>query len=499
MDFRYVLKESWPLLGWLVHCSKGDRSATVYHGSGVETNSDWFCEAVWDAPFLDGGFDATDIIAGSGACIRGDSIVFVPSGTTVDRIQWIEDEHSIYVSNSLICLLAFIDAAVDPIYRQYATDANSITAGLSGYKSTLQTSRGDIRLVYFNNLIWDRNGCRIQSKPGLGRDFSSFEKYHEFLKRSMAALMNNLSSQARKFVLKPLGTLSSGYDSTTIAVLGKQYGLEEVITFQRSRGGDDDSGAAAAKRLNLRVHSVDREEWRKIKFAEVAFIASYSSAEDMVFLAAEKHLHGRVLLTGYHGDKVWDKNTPYLSDQIVRGDPSGLALTEYRLSAGFINCAVPFFGTRQIRDIHAISNAQVMKAWDVPGDYSRPICRRIAEEAGLLRESFGISKKAVTVSGSDSFDPTGNFLTADAQADYLHWLSTHRMNWFRRLKMPPIPNAKVNFLVNSLFMRLSDMTRWIARTTPLWRCVSDSEFQPRYLSRYLFPWAADRMKQRYRP
>ena len=245
------------------------------------------------------------------------------------------------------------------------------------------------------------------------------------------------------------------------------------------------------------MHNIDRDAWRQKVCPEAPFIASYSSAEDIIFLGADQHLHGKVLFTGYHGDKVWDKLTAYISDKIVRGDPSGLALTEYRLHAGFINCAVPFWGTRQIRDIHAISNSQVMKPWDVPGNYSRPICRRIAEEAGLPRESFGIKKKAVTVAGWDVFHEGGNFLTPSSQEDFLEWIGQHRAAWLKHGRVPPIPSIKVNFLVNGFFMLSSEIKRWIASKTPLWRVLGDPNYRQHYLNLYLFPWAVDRMKRCY--
>jgi hypothetical protein len=72
-------------------------------------------------------------------------------------------------------------------------------------------------------------------------------------------------------------------------------------------------------------------------------------------------------------------------------------MTEFRLSVGFINCAVPFWGARHIHEIVAISRHPSMKPWDVPGDYSRPICRRIAETAGIPREAFGRKKMAGSI------------------------------------------------------------------------------------------------------
>ena len=60
-----------------------------------------------------------------------------------------------------------------------------------------------------------------------------------------------------------------------------------------------------------------------MEFAEVPFIASYSSAEDIIYRGAEPRLRGCVLLTGLHGDNIWDKLNTHLNDQIVRGGPRG--------------------------------------------------------------------------------------------------------------------------------------------------------------------------------
>src|SRR5262249_2283017 len=133
--------------------------------------------------------------------------------------------------------------------------------------------------------------------------------------------------------------------------------------------------------------------WRRRPFAEVPFIAANARGEDVQYAAAEQLLGGRVLFTGYHGDKGWAKDTNALGPDIVRGDMSGLSLTEFRLKAWFLKCPVASWGVRQIEQIHTISNAAEMAPWDVPGDYSRPICRRIVEDAGVAREAFGQAKR----------------------------------------------------------------------------------------------------------
>jgi hypothetical protein len=92
-------------------------------------------------------------------------------------------------------------------------------------------------------------------------------------------------------------------------------------------------------------------------------------------------------------------------------------MTEFRLSAGFINCAVPFWGARHIHKVVAISRQPAMKPWDVPGDYSRPICRRIVESAGVPRDAFGRRKLAVSVMET--------VLCDSSRPDYGRWCARH--------------------------------------------------------------------------
>ena len=411
MRLEYRLEPSWPVQAWLAEC--GSDRVLVRHGRRVETRKDWFCEAVWDGPFEQGGFDLTDVVAGSGGRLRGDAVTFVPAGSTLDRLQSIVvppqngTPSRLLVSNSLACLVAAAGARVRPTYRYYKRDLQSIVRGLKKYKRTLDTSQGSVRLWYFHNVRWDGASLVEVEKPGDGRDFGSFEKYHDFLTRSIRAVTDNAADPARAHAFGLLATMSSGYDSTTVATLAAPYGLRDVVTFDQARGGDPDSGEVAARHLGLNLHVARRDGWRHERLEEdlpdVPFLTADGHGEDRFFLGARHHLRNKVLLTGYHGDKIWSKS-PYNGDslephpEIKRGDASGLSHTEFRLSAGFINCPVPFWGCRQIHEVVAISRDRSMKPWDVPGDYSRPICRRICETAGIPRDGFGVSKRAGSVS-----------------------------------------------------------------------------------------------------
>lgn len=465
----------------------------------MEVAEDWYCEAVWAGDFQSGDFDQTDVVAGSGGRIRRGVVAFVSSGSTVDRLQSLEAGGLVWVSNSLACLMATVGASVDPAYGGYYRDASSIIEGLDRYKRTVSTSVGEVQLTYFDNLAWDGSQLRLHRKPDERRDLSTFAAYRAFLAANLQAVAGNLASRGRKSPLRMLGTLSSGYDSTAISTLAKPFGLTEVITFDQARRGGDDSGEGVARILGLQAHRIGREAWRAVDFAEVPFIASYSSGEDVVFRGAEALLGGRVLITGYYGDKMWSRLAKSLSEQIVRSDPSGLALTEYRLWVGFIHCTPAVWGVKQAREVNALSNSPEMKAWDFGAGYSRPFCRRVGEEAGIPRHAFGVRKRAVTVNPYAGWDTRINrdLLTGAALADYLGWIGRHRSAWLKRGRIPPIASSRLNFYVNALHMRSVDATNSLSKVPLLWRFAKNRVYAPQYLNRYLFPWALHRAMKRY--
>jgi hypothetical protein len=401
MRLQYRLEPAWPVQSWLAECH-ADR-VIVRHGRRVETRPQWFCEAAWDGPFEHGDFDRTDVVAGTGGRLRGDAVVFVPTGSTTDRLASIDlpsNERSggqTLVSNSLACLLRVAGANPSPTYRHYRRDIQTIIRGLERYKKSIDTSEGPCRLWYFHNLRWDGRGLSLVEKPEPERDFSAYEPYIEFVTSALRAVARNAGDPGRRHAIGLVSTMSKGYDSTAVTTLARDVGLQRILTVAASRHGNNDSGEEVAGHLGLETVIIDRERWKQYSFPEVPFLAIGGENDDRVLLSAEEHLRGNLVFTGFHGDKIWGKS-PYGPDsllphpEIKRGDISGLTQTEYRLSAGYINCPVPFWGCRKIHEVVRISRDPSMRPWDVPGDYSRPICRRIAETAGVPREAFGIQK-----------------------------------------------------------------------------------------------------------
>jgi hypothetical protein len=503
----YRRKDRWPPLSWVAELPRGESTVTICHGNGIEIRPDWFCEAIWDGTFAAGGFDRTDLVAGSGGRFRDDKLQLVSSGSTVDRLQFLELPDRVLVSNSLVCLLAYADLSLHPTYRGYATACFSVIRGLDHYTRSIPTTRGSIEFCYFDNLVWDGTSLSRTSKPNANRALSSFTDYRSFLTSALERMFSNMRADERSQQYDPIGTLSTGYDSTFATVLTRPLGLRQVICFEGLE--KQDSGADNACLLGVTPTVVPVEAWRSLTMPEIPFIAGDGIGEEVHFSSVEGMLRQRVLVTGYHGDKVWEKDTPYTAPTLVRGDLSGLSLTEFRLWAGFIHCPIAFFGARQVRDIKRISNLPDMAAWDTGRHYSRPICRRVIEEAGVPRSAFGIRKNYA----SRWFAVNPLYMTEGSTSSYLSWLRAQRKEWLKKGRLPPLRNLRydrwrihaVQFLGETLvkvpgYYHLGLNRRKSFQLLTNLDVNDRREDFPLYgFRRYVMPWAVEKAKRRYAP
>lgn len=472
------------------------------HGPGVETRPDWFVEGVWDGDFNAGDFDLTDLVFGSGARLRDGRLTFVSSASTVDRLQWLEVGDRRYVSNSLPCLLAVGGVDVVSHHLGYPDLFRTIIQGVDRYERVVPTQTGTLRLCYYRNLVWDGGALREVDKPQVVRDFSTFKVYRAFLGASMSALATNMRAPQRVQRYELVSALSSGYDSTTAAVLGRECGMRQAFSFRTARGGELDHGQAVADALGLDLAFVDRTAWRADGAVEIPYLAASALGPDVLFSSARQHLQDRVLLTGFHGDKVWGKDTVALGPDIVRGDASGLSFTEHRLALGCIHLPVPFLGVRQIRDVHRLSHSDAMTPWDVPGDYSRPVGRRIVEEAGVPREAFGIRKKAAT----NLFRQGEARLTDASLRMYYDWLRSHRDEWVHAGLAPPAVPGSLYVAASKRLYLLGRIRRVLQAVVPVSIAQRMAEAETRLQRRvtrdlnvidHVFPWAVAAAAARY--
>jgi hypothetical protein len=421
--FKYQVENNWPPLAWLALCTDGDKTVIIRHGSGVDTKPDWFCEAVWDDEYSDGGFDHSNSMFGSGGRSRSMQINFATSSFPADRLQYIKINETIYISNSLVCLAASLDLHVDPWYPWYYEDFFSIADGLHDYKTCINTDIGEVYFIYGKNLSWDGKQLSSYEKPKSTLCFHDFGSYQNFLTSTLKRLLSNMQSAERPFIYDSISTSSSGYDSLAVTVLSRQLDTQQVICVPDDRIGYDDSGIELIQQLGMEALTIKRDAWRKEPYAEVPFIASDACGRDAWLYSAREHLSHKLLLTGYFGDSAWrtaDKKDG--KSAFTMGSPGGISMTEFRLQYGFIHCPVPYLGIEHIDVIRAIASSDEMQPWVLNKRYDRPIPRRIIEDAGIKRGSFGTRKTAVNVHlfRRKEFD---RFLAGTPSfRDYMQWI-----------------------------------------------------------------------------
>jgi hypothetical protein len=385
-----------------VEITRGADEVLVLHGSQVETGDDFFVEGAWSEPFREIEFPRSSIFMGSGGKILDGALILCSPTHTAERLHLLRQEDRLLVSNSMTFLLERAELSLDTSYIAYHSDLISIIGGLEDHVRAIPATEGrTVELFYHTNLrITSDLVCETLEKSQVA-EFSDFRSYQTFLVEGLEGLRDNADADARNFKYALLTTVSSGYDSAACAALAVDAGCREAVTIRDSRhryGSGDDSGAQIAEILGLNVVEVGRSDYlKKAGHPEAEFVACGDLGQDVVFSSFEPLLQGRLLLTGFHGGKVWDRNCKVVSQSIVRGDPSGNSLTEFRLRVGFIHVPVPFIGCQQHPSLHRIGNSAEMGDWQVGGDYDRPIPRRIVEAKGVEREMFGTKKKAVSV------------------------------------------------------------------------------------------------------
>jgi multidrug transporter EmrE-like cation transporter len=498
------LEETWPPSAWLASCRRGEAAIRIQHGCEVEVRDDWFCEAIWDADFEAGDFDATDLVYWSGGRFRGGKMVFVSSGSTVDRLQYRRNGDELFVSNSLACLLTGNGSQLDSRFDDYSEFFRSITKGIDAYQRSLPLQHGTIEFVYYRNLIWNGNELTELDNIDPSRNFSSFEKYRGFLSSALGRIAENMRDGRRRHSYEMVGALSSGYDSTTTTVLASEFGMRQVFSFRNARGGQQDDGEQVARLLGLDITPIERQAWRRQPLSEIPYFAATGLGPDVIFSGASDLLRGRVLITGFHGDKVWGKQTKALGGNLVRGDASGLSFTEHRLMLGTVHLPVAFMGVRDIAQINTLSHAKELHAWDVADEYSRPICRRIVEEAGVPREWFGRKKMAAT----SLFHKGESRLGPGTERAFHRWLTDARHSAEASAATATRPPARsMVFLrdhydvVHSLIGLLrritwSDLAQRLAVLDVAWERAISCRVNPVNM---LFPFAIDQLRRAYLP
>lgn len=386
----------------LGYCGRITRDGIeVLHGEQVETRPAYFTDGGWAGPFAEGPDASHFMIGTAGADVPGGFRLF-SSSTPLDRVFVREPNGTdALFSNSLPLLLSAMDDELDTEFVRYRSTFMSSDLGVRLAPRSVPTRRGQ-RVRYLLNEVADLSADSLSvSSREPDPPFHDFEHYRGRLRRDTQAVLANVTDPARRHRYEPLTPLSTGYDSSTVAVLAAEAGFRSAVTMLRP--DEHDPGAFAdhpgrlARALGLELQEVERNLWRgRTDLPDAGFAASGVSLMDISLLALEPVMAGRVVLSGVAGDNVWGKDNFRAYDDIVQGAGavSGRGLAEHRLQVGYLVFAVPFIGCTAHRSIFRISNSPEMEPWSVGGPYDRPIARRIIEEAGVQRGDFATKKFA---------------------------------------------------------------------------------------------------------
>jgi hypothetical protein len=398
-----------PKLSWVARLNIDSGELTVEHGLAVECHRDWIVEGIWDGEFTEGNFHECENLFGSGIRVVGDQVYFVPSTALVDRIVYGLDQGILTASNSLVLLLSVTGARLIDDHN-YSKEYFSILKGIRNYTRELPVRHPSIQCFYqqfHQNLVVKRGALREELRTRR-HSFRNFGDYDRALKGVLSRLHDNWKCPARSVPLTAYTTTSSGYDSPAVSVLVKDQ-VELTFSSRKSnsmipawinRQAAIDDGTPIADVVGLRTVQLSSKR-ATADDHELFYLAALPGETCLAFRPLcqyiETNCASAVLFTGFHGDKVWDRDPgpKYLNDDLIRGDISGLELTEIRLVSGFINAAIPFVFARDIEDLVAISNSEEMAPWRLGNAYDRPIPRRIVESEGVVRTRFGMRKKAI--------------------------------------------------------------------------------------------------------
>jgi hypothetical protein len=415
MELAVHFNDRLPRLAWLATVDQQDATVIVRCGQWVETGANFFVEGAWAGDFAAGALDQTECVFGSGAVIRSDSVVFVPSLATTDYLYYRHESGHVILSNSLPLLLASTGDELNPACDRYGAINRSILRGFKDQVAEIPTRQGSIQRLIHQNLRIDRGSLSLEPKREPPR-FTSFSEYRAYLRAASGALLSNARSEARRRPLFIASTQSRGYDTTAINAITCEVGIDAVFTIATAKPtgsfsvegseSSSDDGTEICGSLGLaNIVRLDRSEFFTAADDERLLLATLDDNADANFIPICRRLpeHPSLLLTGTLGE-IWyperiytEWREPNSGAHLARWDLGTHGLIELRLKYGFVQAPIVYLGARNRDDIFRLSDSAEMAPWHVEGRYNRPLPRRIAEEAGVPREAFGQRKMATVV------------------------------------------------------------------------------------------------------
>lgn len=407
LEFEHI--PNLPRLAWAARLRNHEPAVQILHGPWIETREDCFFEGAWDGPLKDCRFDQALTFTGSGARLEGAGIVFASSTHTYESFYSVRTDRELFVSNSLAFLLALSGEALDENYPRYQLDfLNFHRAGIRLKEKRLRLA--GLRFVEFHeccNLSVQSDLTISRLEKPLGPPPRDYHDYAAFLSHTAEQVFANARDAGRRWLYRPVTTLSQGYDTTAVSALAAKAGCREAVTFLKSNsksGYLEDSGSHIAPYLGLQVTEYERTDYARLPESRDHEFYIEPDGVDRSMVLMQQQLVGSILVTGRYGERLWTKEgftrwgLPGDAGNPLFELPTGFkmggcALGEFRLNTGFLQFPLACSGGLHATAIKGITDSRTMKPWSVGGGYDRPIARRIVEEAGVPRHLFGQIKK----------------------------------------------------------------------------------------------------------
>lgn len=510
MKFIFENNPKFPKLAWLAEI-RTDGVAKVMIGERVEHDEKFFVEGAWSDEYSKMNFPYCEWFCGSGAVIEEDKFVFSsPTGMHAALYICENDEEGFLISNSMPCIMAAKGFELDPKYLGYdVMFNNNILQGIYKYNPNIhvvkkgcggQLPSGTLKMILYRNIIVSKEGNIEICIKNDTKGFKDFEDYYNRLLVAMKLLASNASDNSRRYKYGVTSLISSGYDSACCSAIAKEVGATKALTFSAKGKYSEDSGKNAAQYLGFE-ELVERDAYaykNRDDFPEVKSISSGDLGVQISFSTFEDEFRNNLVFSGENGDFIWCKTKGFqtINDEYhIVWRNSEIGLSEVHLHQCFIPVPMTSYGIRHWTDTYRISNSEEMKNWSIGGDYDRPIPRRILEEKGLPRESFGMKKYGA-----------GFYYVYDWKKRLLSRLSEKSATEFEDYIKKHKSNAPISSFLR--FAKANYKNYWNAlmaklKLDILTLKISDDEVEKIFTvpnpmaARYLIPWATNHMVKEY--
>jgi hypothetical protein len=429
MDLLPILELNLPALAWAAERERRGGAVVLRFGSAVEPDADGLVAGAWAGRFAERGMASASTSIGTGLRRVGARLLGLVGTATVTPIHVLRTGDRLVLANSLSLALAVGEDELLPHYAFYPQDLYTFALGSDRYRRTIPTRRGRLG-VYYASVEVDAAGRVRAMAPPDPPTFDDFASYRAMLVGEIAAVLANAADPARRRRYQPIVSLSAGYDSPAAAVLAKEAGCADAITFPQpvdQRESDEDGGAEIGKRLGLAVTTRPTFGYRRRSdLPEAEFLAASCGGGQVYLAGTESLLAGRVVISGGGGDTIWHREfglhrRPHFPHYL-----GGYSATDFYLRLPAFDLSVPAIASTRWAEIGRLSRSAEMRPWSLGGTYDRPIARRILEEAGLPRGSFAERKRQITPvydSASRRSPPIDAMLSATSAGEFHRWFA----------------------------------------------------------------------------